>query len=383
MSLRCQGAPSACPQGHAAGRGRGVTLRATSSAVLTKRTTEAGSPRRPASASQSRAFDFSEPALPVSSGLDFIDLVGMDDSIVWNRLQDAVTYRVLVGQPSLIRQPSRPTHAKTFNVKQLKLYRDNVTRNLAPTVARGFANAARAAGHVIAITQPAQQSQRPSPAEPPPPPPSPQRPQQLAAATAVNPAPTSVIAAAAGDSSVGHALGSESPRRQTQHSSAQIPVVAAVAASHSAAGCRPARRVSLAAAGHNGEQQRIAVRCAAQARQLQLAPEEGPGATGAATGSGAATASVAQQQQQQPSQFTAAAPPSLSPVAVSSVAAAPVPSGSLPFEAAGTGVGPAASALVSGRRRGSRGAGRGPLLSAAGRQAGTAGAGASTGPAWI
>lgn len=35
------------------------------------------------------------------------------------------------------------------------MYRDNVTRNLAPTVARGFANAARAAGHAIAAASPA------------------------------------------------------------------------------------------------------------------------------------------------------------------------------------------------------------------------------------
>ncbi|PNH07382.1 hypothetical protein TSOC_006169 [Tetrabaena socialis] len=114
---------------------------------------------------------------PASSGHDFVDLIGLDDSTVLSRLQDAVTYRVLVGGASSPTREGVPLAAAgAFNLKQLKSYRDNVTRNCAPTVARGFAAAAKSAGHVLGqrstspqTPQQAQQSRSQQQAQQPPP----------------------------------------------------------------------------------------------------------------------------------------------------------------------------------------------------------------------
>ncbi|PNW86123.1 hypothetical protein CHLRE_02g074200v5 [Chlamydomonas reinhardtii] len=124
----------------------------------------------------------SGPTYYESTGLDFIDLVHLDERVVHTRLHEAVLFRTLVCSagatsacPTWRRAsftaaptapaPPAPSHtcgapvasaaAEPINVKRLKSYRDHVTRNLAPTVAKGFATAARAAGIIIAAAPPA------------------------------------------------------------------------------------------------------------------------------------------------------------------------------------------------------------------------------------
>ncbi|KAG2425937.1 hypothetical protein HXX76_013310 [Chlamydomonas incerta] len=116
-----------------------------------------------------------------STGLDFIDLVHLDERVVHTRLHEAVLFRTLVCSggansacPTWRRAsftaapigpappapsqtcgvPVTPAAAEPINVKRLKSYRDHVTRNLAPTVAKGFATAARAAGIILAAPPP-------------------------------------------------------------------------------------------------------------------------------------------------------------------------------------------------------------------------------------
>ncbi|KAG2488966.1 hypothetical protein HYH03_012583 [Edaphochlamys debaryana] len=151
---------------------RVVTARAT--ATLARPVEEAAPAQAAAAAApvEARVMDDGEVTGPTSSGLDFIDLVHLEPAIVQLCLEDAVTFRNVCdcANPMRMRNsarayehaPSRDNVAarakspvpRRFNVNMLANYRDNVTRNLAPTVAHGFANAARAAGLALAAPQP-------------------------------------------------------------------------------------------------------------------------------------------------------------------------------------------------------------------------------------
>ncbi|GIL69965.1 hypothetical protein Vretimale_10040 [Volvox reticuliferus] len=341
-----------------------VTTRAVSSAVLTMPVNEGASrcttTSRDNAEARTTACSCEQMLIPASSGLDFIDLVGLDESTVWNRLQDAVTYRVLVGCGPAKEFLRTATHIHSFNVKQLKSYRDNVTRNLAPTVARGFANAARGVGHVISAgpstASPSASVLKPAQLAAAPPPPglhSQLRPQQEDAAPAATPLSTPAQAPA-------------SSLPSTQQQDKAYSVSAAVVTpppSNLTAGGRPAQRVSVISTAS------VTVLRGLPDQPIQRAVEP------------VDTTSLIT--------IAAAAVRSSSGCQEAAETGAPVPNASSFKEAsAGVGVGAGAGAVLAasmsmneGRRRGSRGASRGRLLAVAGRHA--SGAGASAGPAWI
>ncbi|GIL59099.1 hypothetical protein Vafri_14052 [Volvox africanus] len=370
MSTRYRCSPSSRPERPIGSAQMVVTTRASSSAVLTMPACEGSSRYTTASRDNAEArtqgYSREQMLVPGSSGLDFIDLVGLDDSTVWNRLQDAVTYRVLVDRGPAKEVLHTATQFESFNIKQLKSYRDNVTRNLAPTVARGFANAARGAGHVISATpstaspsaavfKTAQRAAAPAPAG--------LRPQQEDAATAATPLSMSAQAQAA-----------PLPSSQQQGKACSISAgIGTPLPSISVAGGRPAQRVSASATGlpvqpiqpveePTGTKYLIAGAVAA-ARSSSGRQAAATAATAATTAATAATTAV-------------------TVVATAAPGEAPVPD-ALSLEEASASADGALATSVSvngGRRRGNRGAGRGRLLAVAGRHA--SGAAASVGPAW-
>lgn len=76
-------------------------------------------PRDVLATKQTVANQAESSAIPSTSGLDFIDLVGLDDSTVWHCHQDAVTYGVLVGQCPAKESSRHAAGARTFNIKQV------------------------------------------------------------------------------------------------------------------------------------------------------------------------------------------------------------------------------------------------------------------------
>ncbi len=67
--------------------------------------------------------------------LDFADLVDMRADEVYARSDDATLHRLLTGAKA-------PTPSSRFNLNATVAWRNNVTRAMAPTVARAFARAA-------------------------------------------------------------------------------------------------------------------------------------------------------------------------------------------------------------------------------------------------
>ncbi|EFJ44152.1 hypothetical protein VOLCADRAFT_106527 [Volvox carteri f. nagariensis] len=357
-----------------------VVLRAAPSATLTIPATEVGLPRRFTPAPHGDAgprlgADHGEPApIPPSSGLDFIDLVGLDDSTVWNCLQDALTYRVLVGKCPAKEFSRSAAHTDSFNVKQLKLYRDNVTRNLAPTVARGFANAARAAGHTISTTCTATAVANGAP-----------QPPHLKAATAPQQPLLPLRQQTKSGALAGPLLsGADSSRPiearycQVQASKPTTTAAGSTAmAIATASGYGQAQRVVLAASvtvGHHG--QGCGPKAAAnsetvQPQNLQQTLQAPARNEAEASGRFAQGVRILRREAVVP----AAAVPAEIPQMLQSAAMATASSG-LPFLEKGE-----PGAVMPGRRRGSRGAGRGPLLAAAGRRGN--GSAVCTEPAWI
>ncbi|GLI62430.1 hypothetical protein VaNZ11_005049 [Volvox africanus] len=359
MPTRYRCSPSSRPE-RLVGSGQiVVTTRVASSAVLTMPACE-GSSRytttsRDDAEARTQGYPREKMLSPGSSGLDFIDLVGLDDSTVWNRLQDAVTYRVLVDRGPAKEVLHTATHIESFNVKQLKSYRDNVTRNLAPTVARGFANAARGMGNVISAT-PSTASHSVATLKTAPraaaPPPAGLRLHHEDAASTMTSMPASVLVQAA-----------LLPSSQ-QHQGKSCSVSAGIATlppPNSAAGGRTAHRVPASATGPRGLPDRPIQAVENPIGTKSLSTGAVPAARPSSGHDAAATAATA------------------------AVAEAPGPDAVSLEEAsasAGADVDLAASVSLSGGRRGgNRGAGRGRLLAVAGRHA--SGAAASVGPAWI
>ncbi|KAG2487090.1 hypothetical protein HYH03_014334 [Edaphochlamys debaryana] len=77
-----------------------------------------------------------------SSGLDFIDLYQTSGDVARTLYETAVSFQMLTGAArGVLRSEDDTVHPGRFNLKKLTAVRDKVTRNLAPMVALGCAEA--------------------------------------------------------------------------------------------------------------------------------------------------------------------------------------------------------------------------------------------------